>query len=64
MCIKLAALPTTLQTQSTAPQNLTMQPTFIHKTDLLLQKFNLDDKIKQKPQMPNLLDYQQYNTNK
>jgi hypothetical protein len=49
--------------QSTAPQNLTMQPTFIYKTDSLLQKFNLDDKIKMAPWMLNPLDYKQYNTN-
>jgi ribonuclease HI len=61
--MKLGALPTTLQMQSTAPQNLTSQPTFIHKTDTLLQKFNSDDKIKPTPQMLNPLDYQQYNTN-
>jgi hypothetical protein len=49
--------------RSTAPQNLTSQPTFIHKTDSLVQKFNLDDKIKLTPQMLKPLDYQQYNTN-
>jgi hypothetical protein len=49
--------------RSTAPQNLTSQPALIHKTDSLLQKFNLDDKIKPTSQMLNPLDYQQYNTN-
>jgi hypothetical protein len=44
MHMRLATLPTTLITHK--PQNLTTQPTFIHKTDSLLQKFNLDDKIK------------------
>jgi hypothetical protein len=63
MHMKLAAVPTTLRMQSTAPQNLTTQLKFIHKTDSLLQKFNLDDKIKLTPQMLNPLDYQQYNTN-
>jgi hypothetical protein len=46
MHMRLAALPTTLRMQSTAPQNLTTQPTIIRKTDSLLQQFNLDDKIK------------------
>jgi hypothetical protein len=52
--MKLAALPTIIRTQSTAPHN---------QTDSLLQKFNLDDKIKPTPQMLNPLDYQQYDTN-